>query len=201
MLQGISWAWFQPNSKEQKATSPSSCCSVAKSCRILCDPMDCSTAACLSLSPVRFMSIESVLLSNHLISTPFSFGFQSSPTSGSFPMSWLFESGDLSIGASTSASVLPKNIQLISFRVDWFDLHAVQGTLKSLPQHHNLKASVLQRSASLTVHLSHPYVITSKTIALTIGTFVCFSIRCLGWSQLFFQGVSLNFMAASHRWQ
>ena len=137
------------------------------------------------------MSIESVLLSNHLISTPFSFGFQSSPTSGSFPMSWLFASGDLSIGASTSASVLPKNIQLISFRVDWFDLHAVQGTLKSLPQHHNLKASVLQHSASLTVHLSHPYVITSKTIALTIGTFVCFSIRCLGWSQLFFQGVSL----------
>ena len=118
------------------------------------------------------MSIESVLLSNHLISTPFSFGFQSSPTSGSFPMSWLFTSGELSIGASTSASVLPMNIQLISFRIDWFDLHAVQGTLKSLPQHHNLKASVLQRSASLTVQLSHPYVITSKTIALTIRTFV-----------------------------
>ena len=103
---------------------------------------------------------------------PFSFGFQSSPTSGSFPISWLFASGDLSIGASTSDSVLPMNIQLISFRVDWFDLRAVQGTLKSLPQQHNLKTSVLQHSAFLTVQLSPPYMITSKTIALTIRTFV-----------------------------
>ena len=61
---------------------------------------------------------------------------------------------------------------LISFRMDWLDLLAVQGTLKSLLQHHSLKASILQRSALFMVQLSHPYMITGKTIALTRWTFV-----------------------------
>ena len=61
---------------------------------------------------------------------------------------------------------------LISFRIDWFDFPAVQGTLKSLLQHHTSKASVLQRSAFFTVQLSHPYMTTGKTIALTRWTFV-----------------------------
>ena len=61
---------------------------------------------------------------------------------------------------------------LISFRMDWFDLLAVQGTLKSLLQHHSSKASILQRSAFFTVQLSHPYMTTGKTIALTRRTFV-----------------------------
>ena len=61
---------------------------------------------------------------------------------------------------------------LISFRMDWFDLLAVQGTLKSLLQHHTSKASILWRSAFFIVQLSHPYMITGKTIALTTGTFV-----------------------------
>ena len=61
---------------------------------------------------------------------------------------------------------------LIFFRMDWLDLLAVQGTLKSLLQHHSSKASILQRSAFLMVQLSHPYVTTGKTIALTIQTFV-----------------------------
>ena len=61
---------------------------------------------------------------------------------------------------------------LISFRMDWLDLLAVQGTLKSLLQHHSSKASVLQRSAFFTVQLSHPYTITGKTIALIRWTFV-----------------------------
>ena len=61
---------------------------------------------------------------------------------------------------------------LISFRIDWFDLLAVQGTLKSLLQHHNSKASVLQHSAFFMVQLSHPYLTTGKAIALTIWTFV-----------------------------
>ena len=64
------------------------------------------------------------------------------------------------------------SFQLISFRIDWFDLLAVYGTLKSLLQHHNLKVSVLQCSAFFMVQLSHPYVTTGKTIALTIPTFV-----------------------------
>ena len=59
-----------------------------------------------------------------------------------------------------------------TFRMDWFDLLAVQGTLKSFLQHHNLKASVLQHSDFFMVHLSHPYMTTGKTIALTIQTFV-----------------------------
>ena len=79
---------------------------------------------------------------------PFSSCFQSSPASRSFPMSWLFSSGGQSIGASASASVLPMNTQgWFPFRIDWFDLLAVQGTLKSLLQHHSLKASVLWCSA------------------------------------------------------
>ena len=65
--------------------------------------------------------------------TLFSFCLQCFPASGSFPMSWLFASGGQSIGFSPSASVLSMNIQLISFRMDWLDLLAVQGTLKSLP--------------------------------------------------------------------
>ena len=75
---------------------------------------------------------------------------------------------------------------LISFRIDWFDLPAVQGTLKSLLQHHSSKASILQHSAFFIVQLSHPYMTTGKMIALTRWTFVgkclCFSICCVGWS-------------------
>ena len=61
---------------------------------------------------------------------------------------------------------------MISFRIDWFDLLAVQGTLKSLLQHHSSKASILRRSAFFMVQLSHPYMTTEKTVALTRRTFV-----------------------------
>ena len=81
-------------------------------------------------------------------------------------MSQLFTSGDQSIGVSASTSVLPMNIQ------DWLDLLAVQGILKSLLQHHSLKASILRCSALFMVQLSHPYMTTGKTITLTRGTFV-----------------------------
>ena len=75
---------------------------------------------------------------------------------------------------SFSFSISPSNEYswVISFRIDWFDLFAVQGTLKSLLQHHSLKASILQCSAFLMVQLSHPYMTTGKTRALTIWTFV-----------------------------
>ena len=75
---------------------------------------------------------------------------------------------------SLSFSISPYNEYsgLISFRVDWFDLLAVQRTLKSLLQHQSLKALILQRSAFFMVQLSHPYMTTGKTIALTIWTFV-----------------------------
>ena len=75
---------------------------------------------------------------------------------------------------SFSLSISPCNEDpgLISYRMDWLNLLAVQGTLKSLPQHHSSKASILQCSAFLTVQLSHPYMTTGKTIALTRKTFV-----------------------------
>ena len=89
-------------------------------------------------------------------------------------MSWFFKSGDQSIGASVSALVSPSNEYsgLISFRMDWLDLLAIQETLKSLLQHHSSKASILQCSAFFIVQLSHPYMTPGKSIALTIWTFV-----------------------------
>ena len=81
-------------------------------------------------------------------------------------MNQLFTSGGQSIGASASSSFR------ISFRMAWLDLLAVQGTLKSLLQHHISKASILQCSAFFMVQLSHPYMTTGKTVALTIWTFV-----------------------------
>ena len=89
-------------------------------------------------------------------------------------MSQFFTSGGQSTEVSASTSLLPVNIQdqLISFRMDWLDLLTVQGTLKSLFQHHSSKASILRHSAFFIVQLSHPYMITGKTIALTRWTFV-----------------------------
>ena len=90
---------------------------------------------------------------------------------------------------SFSFSISPSNEQpgLISFRMDWLDFLAVQGTLKSLFQCHSSKAAILQRSAFFIVQLSYPYMTTGKTIALTRWTFVgkvmlSFLICCLGWS-------------------
>ena len=104
---------------------------------------------------------------------PFSSHLQSFPASGSFLRSQLFASDGQSMGVSASASILPMNIQ------DWFplewtglDLLAVQRTLKSLLQHHSLKASILWCSAFFMVQLSRPYLTTGKTITLTRQTFV-----------------------------
>ena len=104
---------------------------------------------------------------------PLSICPQPLPASGSFQMSQLFSSGGQSIGVSASTSVLPiKHSGLISFRMDLLDLLAVQGTLESLLQQHNSKASILRCSAFFVVQLSHPYMTTGKTIALTRRTFV-----------------------------
>ena len=99
---------------------------------------------------------------------------------------------------SFSFNISPSNEHpgLISFRIDWLDLLAVQGTLKSLLQHHSSKVSILLCSAFFMVQLSHPYMTTGKTIALTRWTFVdkvilCFLMCYLGWSLLSFQGVSV----------
>ena len=104
---------------------------------------------------------------------PFSSLLQSFPTSGSFPMSQFFTSGGQNIEVSASASAFPMNIQdWFPLGLNWLDLFAVQGTLKSLLQHHSSKASILQHLAFFIVQLSHPYTTTGKTMALTRWTFV-----------------------------
>ena len=94
-------------------------------------------------------------------------------------MSSRFISGGQTLGAS--ASVYPSNEYsgLISFRIDWFNLLAVQGTLKNLLPHHSSKASILQCSAFFIVQLSHPYMTTRKATAFTIWTFVSKMISLL----------------------
>ena len=121
------------------------------------------------------MSIESVMPSNHLILC-----HSLLLLSSIFPSirvfsneSALFASGGQSTRVSASKSVLPVNEHpgLISFRMDWLDLLAVQRTLKSLLQHHSSKALILRRSAFFIVQFSHPYMTTGQTIALTRWTF------------------------------
>ena len=99
---------------------------------------------------------------------PFSFHPRSYPESGFFPVSRLFPSGGWSFSFSFSFSVCPSNKYswVISFRIDWFDLLAVQGTLKSLLQYHSSKASLLWSSAFFMVQLLHPYMTTGKTSSL-----------------------------------
>ena len=120
------------------------------------------------------MSIESVTPSSHLIVchpllllSPIPPSIRVFPNESTLRMRWPKY-------WSFSFSIIPsKEIPgLISFRMDWLDFLAVQGTLKSLLQHHSSKASILRRSAFFTVQLSHPYMITGKTIALTRQTFV-----------------------------
>ena len=143
---------------------------VAQSCPTLCNPMDYSTPASLSSviyrSLLKFMSIESVMPSNHLVlccpllllpPIPPSIRVFSNVSTLRlrWPKYWSF-----------SFSIIPsKEIPgLISFRMDWLDILAVQGTLKSLLQHHRSKASILWRSAFFTVQLSHPHMTTGKTV-------------------------------------
>ena len=168
--------------------------SVTQSCLTLCDPMDWGMQAFLyitnSQSLLKFMSITSVMPSNHLIFChpllllPSIFPSirvfsNESALHIRWPKYWSF---------SFSISPSKEYSGLISFRMDWLDLLAVQGTLKSLLQHHSSKAPILQCSAFFIVQLSHPYMTTGKTIALTRTTFVgkvmslLFNICSLGWS-------------------
>ena len=148
------------------------------SCHHSCDPMNHSTPGLPvhhnSPSPPKPMSIELVITSNHLI---LCLPLLLLPSI--FPSLRIFSSESalcirLPKHWSFSFSMSPSNEHpgLISFRMDWLDLLAVQGTLKSPLQYHSSKASILQCSAFFIVHLSHPYMTTGKTIALTRRTFV-----------------------------
>ena len=151
---------------------------MAKSCPTLCNPMDYSMPGFLfitiSWNSLKLMSIELVMPSNHLIlCCPLLFSpsifsiiriFSNESVLGiRWPKYWSF-----------SFSISPSNEYsgLISFRMNWLDHLAVQGTLKSLLHHHSSKASILQPSSFFIVQLSHPYMITGKTIAFTRWTCV-----------------------------
>ena len=178
------------------------CCSVTQFWQLFATPRTASCQASLSFTIscnlLRLMSIESVMPPNHLILC--------------HPR-LLFPSIFSSIGVFSNKSALPirwpkywsfsyttspsnEYSGLISFRIDWFDLFAVPGTLKSLLQHHSLNVSFLQLSAFLMIQISHPFMTTGKTIAFTIWTFVSkvtsllFNTLCLGLSWFFFQGAS-----------
>jgi len=163
--------WFCPRSE----CGDCWCCSIAQSCQILQDPVDCGTPGLsvlyISQNLLKFLSTESMMPYNHLIlcHPPLllpSISIRVFSSELALPIRWpKYWSFSFSISPSNKYS------ELISFRMDWFDL-AVQGTLKSLLQHHNLKASILRRSAFFMVQLSHPYMTTGKTIALTRRTFV-----------------------------
>ena len=151
------------------------CYSIANSCLTPCDPMDCSSQASLSFiiswSLLKPMSMESVMSSRHLILCrpllllPSVFpGIRVFPNESALHVRWpKYWSFSISLSSEYSG--------LISFRIHWFDLIAVQGTLESLLQHHNSKASILRRSAFFMVQLSHLYMTTGKYTALTIQTF------------------------------
>ena len=139
------------------------------------------TAACqpfisftITQSLLKLMSIESVMQSNHLILCCPLLLLPSILTSIRVFSNELVLCIRWLKYWTFSFSISPSNVcsELISFWIDWLDLLAVQGTLKSLLQHHSSKALILQCSAFLTVQLSHPYMTTGKTIALTRGTFV-----------------------------
>ena len=169
--------------------------SVIQSCPTLWDPMNCSTQGLPvhhqlpKFTQTQVHRVGDAIQPSHPLSSP-------SPPAPNpsqhqirmrWPKYWSF-----------SFSIIPSKEHpgLISFKMDWLDLLAVQGTLKSLLQHCSSKASILRCSAFFTVQLSHPYMTTGKTIALTRRTFVGKVMSLLlniylGWSELSFQGVSV----------
>ena len=144
-------------------------CSVAKSCPTLWDPMDYSPPG----FPVLHYLLEFTQTQVYWVSDAIQPSHPLLLLPSIFPIMRVFpEELVLCIRWPKyySFSISPSNEYsgLISFRIDWLDLHAAQGTLKSLFQHHSFKASILWRSAFFTVQFSHPYMTTGKTIALTI---------------------------------
>ena len=167
--------------------------SVVQSCLTLCNPMNCSTPGLpvhhqlLEFTQTHVHRVSDAIQPSHPLSSP------SPPAPNPSQHQSLFQrvnsSHEVAKVWSFSFSIISsKEIPgLISFRMDWLHLLAVQGTVKSLLQHHSSKASILRRSAFFTVQLSHPDMTTGKTIALTRRTFVgkvclCFWICYLGWS-------------------
>ena len=154
------------------------CMLVVQSCLTLCNPMNCSTPG----FPVHHQLLELTQTHVHRVSDaiqPFILCHPLLLLLSIFPSIRVFSNESVLCirwpkywRFSFSISPSSEYSGLISFRMDWLGLLAIQGTLKSLLQHHNSKASILQHSAFLMIQLSHPYMTTGKTIALTRWTFV-----------------------------
>ena len=147
------------------------CCSVAKSCPTLCDPMDCSKPGfpflqyhqqLPSISQTHVHWVNDAIQPSHSLSPPSPLALHLSQHQGCFQ--WFSSSHQVAKYWSFSFSISPSSEYsgLISFRMDWLDLLEVQGTLKSLLQHHSSKASILQHPAFFIVQISHPYMTTGK---------------------------------------
>ena len=152
--------------------------SVAQLCPTLFDPMDCSTPGfpvhhqLLELTQTHVHRVSNAIQPSHPLLSPSTPAFNLSQHQGLFNESVLLIRWPKYWSFSFNISPSNEHSGLISFRMDWLDLLAVQGTPKSLLQHHSSKASVLQCSVFFTVQLSHPYMTTGKTKALTGRTFV-----------------------------
>ena len=142
--------------------------SVAQSCPTLYDPMDCSTPGfpvhhqLLELAQIQVHRVRDAIQLSHPQSSPSPLAFNLSQHQGLFQ--WVSSSHQVEKDWSFSFSISPSNEYsgLTSFKIDWFDLLAVQGSLKSLLHHHSSKASVLRHSAFFMVQLSHPYMTTEE---------------------------------------
>ena len=163
-----------------------SCCSVAKLCLTLLESMDC----CMSGLPVPHHLLEFAGVHVHCISDAIEPSYPCLTLlllPSVFPTIRVFSS-ELAVHIRWpkywSFSINPSDEYsgLISFKIDWFDLHAVQGTPKSLLQHHSLKTSIGRHSLFFTIQLSHPHMTTEKTIVLTIQSFVSKVMSLLGLS-------------------
>ena len=152
--------------------------SVAQSCPTLCDPMNYSAPGLpvhhqlLQSTQTHVHWVSDAIQPSHPLSSPSSPALNLSQHQGLFQ--WVSSSHQVAKYWSFSFNISPTNEHpgLISVRMDWLDLLAVQGTLKSLLQHHSSKASILLHSAFFTVQLSHPHMTTGKTVVLTRRTFV-----------------------------
>ena len=176
--------------------------SVVQSCPTLCDPVNCSTLGLpvhhqlLEFTQTHVHRVGDAIQPSHPPPSPSPPAFNPSQHQGLFQ--WVSSSHQMVKVLSFSFSISPSNEYSgpISFRMDWLDLLVVQETLKSLLQHHSSKISILRHSAFPTVQLSHPYMTTGKTMALTRQTFVgkAMSLLFNMLSRLviaFFQGASI----------
>ena len=152
--------------------------SVAQSCLTLCDPMKCSTPGVPvhhqlpEFTQTHIHQVGDAMQPSHPLLSPPPLAFNLSQHQGLFK--WVSSSHQVAkvLEFQLQHQCFQSIFRTDSFRIDWIDLLAVQGTLKSLLHHHSSKASILLHSAFFTVQLSHPYITTGKTIALTRWTFV-----------------------------